>query len=106
MQILDISYNSILEFNIKEIPNENLIYIYFYFNPFFKNMNVLEYRFQIICNIENIERRDKLNITDRERLLLIDSDNIKFKNRLKSLMYIKIHYENYNKNKQDIFENF
>ena len=106
LQILDISYNSITEFNVEEIPNENLIYIYFYYNPFFKNMNVLDYRSQIIRHIEKIERIDKLDISDRERLLLIDSDNLKYKNRLKSLIHIKNHYENYNKNKQDIFESF
>ena len=53
-----------------------------------------------------IERIDKLQISDRERLLLIEKSNIKYENRLKSLEYIKKHYENYNKNSQDIFNMF
>jgi hypothetical protein len=66
----------------------------------------LEYRSNIIIYFEKIERIDKLEIKDRERLLLIDKSNLKYENRLKSLDYIKTHYENYNKNNQEIFNMF
>ena len=39
-------------------------------------------------------------------MLLIDKSNLKYENRLKSLDYIKTHYENYNKNNQEIFNMF
>ena len=106
LMILDLSNNLIEDFEDNLIPKNNLIYIYMYQNPFFKKINILEYRSNIISNFEKIERIDKLQIKDRERLLLIDKSNLKYENRLKSLDYIKIHYENYNKNNQEIFNMF
>ena len=106
LMILDLSNNLIENFEYNLIPKNNLIYIYMYQNPFFKKINILEYRSNIISNFEKIERIDKLQIKDRERLLLIDKSNLKYENRLKSLDYIKIHYENYNKNNQEIFNMF
>ena len=69
-------------------------------------MKILEYRSDIIINFDKMERIDKLDITDRERLLLIDKSNLKYQNRLKSLDYIQKHYDEYNKNSQDIFNIF
>ena len=106
LEILDISNNLIKDFNIELLPKENLLYLYTYYNPFFKNKKILEYRSDIIINFEKIERIDKLDINDRERLLLIDKSNLKFNNRLKSLDYIQNHYDNYNKKSQDIFNIF
>ena len=87
LQILDLSNNLIEDFDINLIPK-------------------YDYRSLIIINFNKIERIDKLQITDRERLLLIDETNLKYENRLKSLEYIIIHYKEYNKNKQDIFNMF
>ena len=106
LEILDISNNLIKNFEIELIPKQNLLYLYTYYNPFFKNMKILEYRSDIIINFEKIERIDKLDITDRERLLLIDKSNLKYPNRLKSLDYIQKHYDEYNKKSQDIFNIF
>ena len=106
LEILDISNNLIKEFKIELLPNENLIYLYTYYNPFFKNIKILEYRSDIIINFNKIERIDKLDINDRERLILIDKSNLKFPNRLKSLDFIQKHYDNYNKRSQDIFNIF
>ena len=106
LKILDLSNNLIEEFEYELIPKDNLIYLYMYDNPFFKKMKLLEYRSNVIINFDKIERIDKLQISDRERLLLIDKSNLKFENRLKSLDYIKSHYVNYNKNNQDIFNMF
>ena len=106
LEILDISNNLIKEFNIELLPKQNLIYLYTYYNPFFKNTTILKYRSEIIINFEKIERIDKLDITDRERLILIDESNLKYNNRLKSLDYINEHYNNYNKKSQDIFNLF
>ena len=83
-----------------------MIYLYMYYNPFFKKINIFEYRANIIINFIKIERIDKLQISDRERLLLIEKSNLKYENRLKSLEYIKKHYNEYNKNSQDIFNIF
>ena len=106
LQILDISNNAIKQLEIELIPKQNLLYLYTYYNPFFKNMKILEYRSDIIINFEKVERIDKLDITDRERLLLIDKSNLKYSNRLKSLDYIQKHYDEYNKKSQDIFNIF
>ena len=106
LRIIDLSNNLLEEFQYELIPRENIIYLYMYYNPFFKKINFFEYRSIIIINFEKIERIDKLQINDRERLLLIDKSNLKYENRLKSLEYIKKHYENYNKNSQDIFNMF
>ena len=106
LNIFDLSNNLVEDFEYKLIPKENLIYLYMYYNPFFKKTNFFEYRSNIIIYFEKIERIDKLEIKDRERLLLIDKSNLKYENRLKSLDYIKTHYENYNKNNQEIFNMF
>ena len=106
LEILDLSNNSIKEFKIELLPKENLIYLYTYYNPFFKDIKILEYRSEIIINFAKIERIDKLDISDRERLLLIDKSNLKYINRLKSLDFIQKHYDNYNKNSKNIFNMF
>ena len=106
LNLLDLSNNLIDQFNYENIPKENMIYLYMYYNPFFKNTNIFEYRANIIINFIKIERIDKLQISDRERLLLIEKSNLKYENRLKSLEYIKKHYNEYNKNSQDIFNIF
>ena len=106
LEILDISNNLIKTFKVELLPKNNLIYLYTYYNPFFNDIKILNYRSQIIINFEKIERIDKLDITDRERLLLIDESNLKYNNRLKSLDYIQDHYNNYNKKSQDIFNLF
>ena len=106
LNLLDLSNNLIDQFNYENIPKENMIYLYMYYNPFFKKLNIFEYRANIIINFIKIERIDKLQISDRERLLLIEKSNLKYENRLKSLEYIKKHYNEYNKNSQDIFNIF
>ena len=106
LEILDISNNLISEFNIELLPKQKLIYLYTYYNPFFKNIKILEYRSDVINNLEKIERIDKLDISDRERLILIDKSNLKYSNRLKSLDYIQKHYDEYNKKSQEIFNIF
>ena len=106
LNLLDLSNNLIDQFDYENIPKENMIYLYMYYNPFFKNINIFEYRANIIINFIKIERIDKLQISDRERLLLIEKSNLKYENRLKSLEYIKKHYNEYNKNSQDIFNIF
>ena len=106
LEVLDLSNNLIKEFNIELLPKKNLLYLYTYYNPFFKDEKILVYRSKIIINFEKIERIDKLDISDRERLLLIDSSNLKYNNRLKSLDYIQKHYDEYNKKSQDIFNIF
>ena len=106
LNLLDLSNNLIDQFDYQNIPKENMIYLYMYYNPFFKKLNIFEYRANIIINFIKIERIDKLQISDRERLLLIEKSNLKYENRLKSLEYIKKHYNEYNKNSQDIFNIF
>ena len=106
LNLLDLSNNLIAQFDYENIPKENMIYLYMYYNPFFKNINIFEYRANIIINFIKIERIDKLQISDRERLLLIEKSNLKYENRLKSLEYIKKHYNEYNKNSQDLFNIF
>ena len=106
LNIFDLSNNLLEEFEYELIPKENLIYLYMYYNPFFKKMNFFEYRSNIIIYFEKKEKIDKLEIKDRERLLLIDKSNLKYENRLKSLEYIKKHYENYNKSNQEVFNMF
>ena len=106
LNLLDLSNNLIDQFDYENIPKENMIYLYMYYNPFFKKLNIFEYRANIIINFIKIERIDKLQISDRERLLLIEKSNLKYENRLKSLEYIKKHYNEYNKNSQDIFNIF
>ena len=106
LNLLDLSNNLIAQFDYENIPKENMIYLYMYYNPFFKKLNIFEYRANIIINFIKIERIDKLQISDRERLLLIEKSNLKYENRLKSLEYIKKHYNEYNKNSQDIFNIF
>ena len=106
LNLLDLSNNLIEQFDYENIPKENMIYLYMYYNPFFKKLNIFEYRANIIINFIKIERIDKLQISDRERLLLIEKSNLKYENRLKSLEYIKKHYNEYNKNSQDIFNIF
>ena len=106
LNLLDLSNNLIDQFDHENIPKENMIYLYMYYNPFFKKLNIFEYRANIIINFIKIERIDKLQISDRERLLLIEKSNLKYENRLKSLEYIKKHYNEYNKNSQDIFNIF
>ena len=96
LQLLDISNNFIENFDINEIPL-NIIYLYCYYNNFFDKMDFFTYRSIVIRNCKNIERIDKLDVKDREKLILFDESNLKFKNRLKSLNYILKHYEDYNK---------
>ena len=91
LNLLDLSNNLIEQFDYENIPKENMIYLYMYYNPFFKKLNIFEYRANIIINFIKIERIDKLQISDRERLLLIEKSNF---------------YNEYNKNSQDIFNIF
>ena len=93
LQILDLSDNEIEEFNCNEIPTQNLFYAYFFDNPFFNKISFLEYRSKIIQKCEKIERIDKLDVKDREKLILIDEGNLKLKFSLKCLNYINTHYE-------------
>lgn len=97
LEVLDISENDIYDFEIRQIP-ENLIFIYFYYNPFFDNYNkdkIFTYRSQIIQKCLKIERIDKLNVKDRERLLLFEEEKLKNKKKysLKSLDYIYQYYK-------------
>lgn len=93
LQILDLSDNEIEEFNSNEIPTQNLYYVYFFDNPFFNKISFLEYRSKIIQKCDKIERIDKLDLKDREKLILIDECNLKLKFSLKCLNYINNHYE-------------
>ena len=56
LEVLDLSNNLIKEFNIELLPKQNLIYLYTYYNPFFKDLKILEYRSKIIINFGKIER--------------------------------------------------
>ena len=99
LEVLDISENDIYDFDSKQLP-ENLIYLYFYYNPFFEHYNkdkIFIYRSQIIQQCIKIERIDKLDVKDRERLLLFDEKKIKNKKKfsLNSLSYIFQHYEQF-----------
>ena len=42
LEILDLSNNLIKEFNIELLPKQNLIYLYTYYNPFFKNTTIFK----------------------------------------------------------------
>ena len=108
LEILDLTNNNIKIFEIKEIP-ENIIFIYCYYNPFFdkfEKLDYFKYRSQLIVNCEKIERIDKLDIKDRERLLLIEESNVKSKNQfsLKSLEYIYNHYLSFKKVSEELNE--
>ena len=108
LEILDLTNNNIKIFEIKEIP-ENIIFIYCYYNPFFdkfEKLDYFKYRSQLIINCEKIERIDKLDIKDRERLLLIEESNVKSKNQfsLKSLEYIYNHYLSFKKVSEELNE--
>ena len=108
LEILDLTNNNIKIFEIKEIP-ENIIFIYCYYNPFFdkfEKLDYFKYRSQLIINCEKIERIDKLDIKDRERLLLIEESNVKSKNQfsLKSLEYIYNHYLSFKKASEELNE--
>ena len=108
LEILDLTNNNIKNFEIKEIP-ENIIFIYCYYNPFFdkfEKLDYFKYRSQLIINCEKIERIDKLDIKDRERLLLIEESNVKSKNQfsLKSLEYIYNHYLSFKKVSEELNE--
>ena len=108
LEILDLTNNNIKYFEIKEIP-ENIIFIYCYYNPFFdkfEKLDYFKYRSQLIINCEKIERIDKLDIKDRERLLLIEESNVKSKNQfsLKSLEYIYNHYLSFKKASEELNE--
>lgn len=94
LEILDISYNEIDKFAIEEIPCENLYYVYLFDNPFFETTSILLYRSKLIQKCPLIIRIDKLDISDREKLILIDESNLKSKFSLKCLNFITKHYDN------------
>ena len=99
LEVLDISENDIYDFDSNQLP-ENLIYLYFYYNPFFELYDkdkIFIYRSQIIQKCIKIERIDKLDVRDRERLLLFDEKKIKNKKKfsLNSLSYVFQHYEQF-----------
>ena len=109
LEVLDISENDIYDFDSKQLP-ENLIYLYFYYNPFFEHYNkdkIFIYRSQIIQQCIKIERIDKLDVKDRERLLLFDEKKIKNKKKfsLNSLSYIFQHYEQFEIDNNQKIEN-
>ena len=57
----------------------------FYYNPFFEQYNkdkIFIYHSQIIQKCIKIERIDKLDIKDREKLLLFDEKKLKIKKNL------------------------
>ena len=84
LEVLDISENDIYDFDSNQLP-ENLIYLYFYYNPFFELYDkdkIFIYRSQIIQKCIKIERIDKLDIKDREKLLLFDEKKLKIKKNL------------------------
>ena len=94
LEILDISYNEIDKFAIGELPCDNLYYVYLFDNPFFETTSVLLYRSKLIQKCPLIIRIDKLDISDREKLILIDESNLKSKFSLKCLNFITEHYDN------------
>ena len=94
LEILDISYNEIDKFAIEELPCDNLYYVYLFDNPFFETTSVLFYRSKLIQKCPLIIRIDKLDISDREKLILIDESNLKSKFSLKCLNFITEHYDN------------
>ena len=111
LEVLDISENDIYDFDSNQLP-ENLIYLYFYYNPFFELYDkdkIFIYRSQIIQKCIKIERIDKLDVRDRERLLLFDEKKIKNKKKfsLNSLSYVFQHYEQFeidNNKKIEMYE--
>ena len=109
LEVLDISENDIYDFDSNQLP-ENLIYLYFYYNPFFELYDkdkIFIYRSQIIQQCIKIERIDKLDVKDRERLLLFDEKKIKNKKKfsLNSLSYIFQHYEQFEIDNNQKIEN-
>lgn len=101
LQVLDLSDNYIQECDVNEIPL-NIIYIYLFTNPFFENIDYLAYRSKIIRKCQYIERIDKLDISDRERLILIEESNLK--RTIKGLNNIKEHYDKMANDRKEKYE--
>ena len=68
--------------------------MYLFDNPCFETTSVLLYRSKLIQKCPLIIRIDKLDISDREKLILIDESNLKSKFSLKCLNFITEHYDN------------
>jgi len=101
--ILNLSDNLIENFEIDEIP-KNIIYLYFYDNLFFDNIDLLEYRSKCLTYLLNLERLDYLNISIKERFIL--SSNFKQNKVRKHLEFIYKHYDEIKHNRIVFYNEF
>jgi hypothetical protein len=106
LEILDLGDNLIESFDENELP-ENLVFVNFFDNLFYENLTVFDLRSRCIKKCFKLERIDKLDISDRERLILFDELNLKgkkFNAIKKSLRHIQIHYENMKNERTKLIE--
>lgn len=93
LKILDLSENFIINFDIQNIP-KNVEFLYLYENPFFKDLDLIKYRYDCVNYFTNIVILDSLQVTDRERLVFYGRQKYRkdlFERTIGKL--IKIHYE-------------
>jgi Leucine-rich repeat (LRR) protein len=93
LKVLDLSENFIINLEIENIP-KSVEFLYLYENPFFKELDLIKYRFECINYFSNIIILDSMEVADRERLVFFGR-----KKYIKDLFErtmgksIKVHYE-------------
>jgi len=69
LKILDLSENFIINLDIENIP-KSVEFVYLFENPFFKDLDLIKYRYDCINYFSNLIILDSMEVTDRERLVL------------------------------------
>jgi len=110
LKILDLSDNLIKTFEVKEFP-VNLIYLYLFDNLFYDDIDIYEYRFLCLSNLQNLIRLDALDISSDEKMFLPNLkinkiNSIKNKFLKKRLNHIQLHYNLMKKDRSKVLNEY
>jgi hypothetical protein len=107
LKILNLADNMIEKFNISTIP-KNISYLYLFDNLFYEEVDIFSFRSICICYFPHLIRLDYLNISNLERMILIDKSNLRKISLIvkKKLNYVLSHYEDFKNERKTLLEEF
>jgi hypothetical protein len=106
LKILSLADNLIDEFESDQLP-ENIVYLYLFDNIFFDKIDILEYRSKCIQRLNALERLDSLSITEKERNMLMDDEDLE-NNMIvqRTLQHVRTHYKDLKNERRVVLREF
>jgi len=107
LKILDLGDNIIESFEIENF-HPSLSYLYLFDNIFYDNISLLDYRSQCVKFFSDLKRLDGLDVSDLERRILIEEEDVNEVSVLviQKLNYIEDHYFNLRKSRNEMLKRF